>query len=162
MPSLGEECKLPPYYFEVFFQGGGRGGNLTYKTLKDIFSLLFQGGSCSHECCTQESFTYTDPSLTALTQPSPTDAGWIVGSWSSLCTSVPGFPNLSPTLLSSQLRTLWPVQFWNTRSILWWLIIVSNLIKESLLKYKTTFESLCVPWGKGKRRGQGLPESSFQ
>ena len=26
----------------------------------------------------------------------------------------------------------------------------SNLIKESLLKYQTTFESLFVPWGEGK------------
>lgn len=75
-------------------------------------SLLFRGGSCSDECYTREGLTYADPSLIALTQPSPTDAGQITGVLAiSLHLRPHSSLNLDPTFLCSQPGALWPVQF---------------------------------------------------
>lgn len=156
MPSLGEECKLPPYYFEFFFPSWGR--NLTCKTFKDFSSLLFQGGSCSHECCTQESFTYLLGSLDpASSRRRWMNRGLLVLSL-PLCPRLPR-PQPHPSLLSAQnlvTCTVLKLPFY------FMMINNSNLIKESLLKYQTTLSpSLCLG-GKGKGCGQALPGSSFQ
>lgn len=71
VPRLGEECILPPYYFEVLCRGAW--GTLPVR-LKDFPHSCVRVGPVLMNVA-HKSLPYTDPSLIALTQPSPTDAG---------------------------------------------------------------------------------------